>query len=158
MTVRAIVAVAPDMAIGKNGSLPWHYPEDLKHFKAVTSGHVVVMGRKTFESIGRPLPGRLNVVLSRSDFEHEAVTIIHDPSELDRVIERLDPGQDVYVLGGAQTYRLLVDRVEEWIITRVPDEVDTADTFLDESLLDGFALSRRAPLGDHLEVQYWTRA
>ena len=57
MRVRAIVAVAPDMAIGKNGALPWHYPEDLKHFKAVTLGHAVVMGRRTFESIGRPLPG-----------------------------------------------------------------------------------------------------
>ncbi len=157
MRVRAIVAVAPDMAIGKNGALPWHYPEDLKHFKAVTLGHAVVMGRRTFESIGRPLLGRLNIVLSGRNFDHEAVTVIHDGSELDQVIERLDPGQDLYVLGGSHTYRSLADRVEEWVITRVPDKVEGADTFLDESLLDGFSLSRSTPLGDRLEVQYWTR-
>lgn len=157
MRVRAIVAVAPDMAIGKDGALPWHYPEDLKHFKAVTLGHAVVMGRKTFESIGRPLPGRLNIVLSGRNFDHDAVTVIHDGSELDQVIERLDPGQDLYVLGGSHTYRSLADRVEEWVITRVPDKVEGADTFLDESLLDGFSLSRSTPLGDRLEVQYWTR-
>ena len=157
MRVRAIVAVAPDMAIGKDGALPWHYPEDLKHFKAVTLGHAVVMGRRTFESIGQPLPGRLNIVLSGRNFDHEAVTVIHDGSELDRVIERLDPGQDLYVLGGSHTYRSLADRVEEWVITRVPDKVEDADTFLDESLLDGFSLSRSTPLGDRLEVQYWTR-
>ena len=157
MRVRAIVAVAPDMAIGKDGALPWHYPEDLKHFKAVTLGHAVVMGRRTFESIGRPLPGRLNIVLSGRNFDHEAVTVIHDGSELDQVIERLDPGQDLYVLGGSHTYRSLADRVEEWVITRVPDKVEGADTFLDESLLDGFSLSRSTPLGDRLEVQYWTR-
>lgn len=157
MRVRAIVAVAPDMAIGKDGALPWHYPEDLKHFKAVTLGHAVVMGRKTFESIGRALPGRLNIVLSGRDFEHEAVTVIRDGSELDRVIERLDPGQDLYVLGGSHTYRSLAGRVEEWIITRVPDQVEGADTFLDESLLNGFSLSRSMPLGDCLKVEYWTR-
>lgn len=158
MTVRAMVAVAPNGAIGTGGSVPWHYPEDMRHFREATWSHAIVMGRKTFESIGRPLAGRVNIVFSRGSFEHPGVDVVHDAKELDRVIEHLDPGQDVYVVGGAEIYRLLADRVQEWVITRVPDRVEGADAFLDSHLLEGFSLERRESLGGHhLKVEYWKR-
>jgi dihydrofolate reductase len=158
MTTRAMVAVAPNGAIGKGGAVPWHYPEDMRHFREATWGHAIVMGRKTFESIGRPLAGRVNVVLSRGDFQHPGVEVVHDPDQLDAVVENLDPGQDVYIVGGAEIYALLADRVQEWVITRVPDRVEDADAFLDPGLLGGFSLDRRESLGGRgLQVEYWKR-
>jgi dihydrofolate reductase len=158
VTIRAIVAVAVNGAIGRRGSVPWHYPEDMKHFREETWGHAIVMGRKTFESIGRPLPGRVNIVLSRSGFEVPEVEVITDPDELDRVIGTLEPDQDVCVVGGAEVYSLLADRIQEWVITRIPDRVEDADAFLDPRLLDGFEFDRRTALGGRgLHVEYWKR-
>ena len=83
MTLAAIVAMTPERIIGRDNSLPWHFPEDLKFFKRTTSGHPVVMGRKTFESIGRPLPNRQNIVITRdSSWSAEGVETIHSKEEL----------------------------------------------------------------------------
>ncbi|WP_300782768.1 dihydrofolate reductase, partial [uncultured Akkermansia sp.] len=83
--------MAPDRGIGYRGALPWHLPDDLKTFKRITTGHPVLMGRKTYESIGRPLPGRQNIVLTRDPaWTAEGVQVIHSAGELER-LELMDP-------------------------------------------------------------------
>jgi dihydrofolate reductase len=79
----AIAAMSENRAIGKDGKIPWYIPEDFKHFKEATLGCPIIMGRKTYESIGRPLPGRENIVLTRGDFHADGVTVLHSIDELD---------------------------------------------------------------------------
>ena len=117
MTLSAIVAMTRERVIGRDGKLPWHLPEDLKFFKKETSGHPIVMGRKTFDSIGRPLPKRQNIVLTRDpSWQHEGVEVIHDPAGLDQ-LDLIDP--KAYLIGGAEIYRLFLSRLDEIIITHV---------------------------------------
>lgn len=114
--LRAIVAMSADRVIGRDGSLPWHLPEDLRFFRRTTTGHAVVMGRKTWESIGRPLPQRRNVVLSRSNLAlPPGVDRISSPGELDG----LGIASPVYVIGGAQIYELFLPRCQELLVTLV---------------------------------------
>ncbi len=115
--------------IGSKGGLPWHLPEDLKFFKRTTKGHPILMGRKTFESIGFPLPGRQNIILTEQEsWCHEGVEIIHDVSEL-ASLELQD--QQVYVIGGSQIYRLLLDEMDELIVSHVKKNYE-GDTFFPE--------------------------
>ena len=119
----AIVAMSPNRVIGAEGRIPWHISEDLKFFKRTTLGHAVLMGRKTFESIGKPLPGRENIVLSRTaDFP--GVRMVRS---LDEVNEPAD-GRLLYVIGGAELYAALMPRCSELLLTRVAMNV-TGDTF-----------------------------
>lgn len=97
-----VAALARNRVIGVDGAMPWHLPADLAHFKRVTMGHPVIMGRATFESIGRPLPGRRNIVLSRSGFE--APRGVETAASLDEALERLDAGTPAMVIGGGQVY------------------------------------------------------
>ena len=126
MRLVAVVAMASNRVIGRDGDLPWQFPEDLKFFKSLTMGHPIVMGRKTFESIGRPLPKRRNIVLSR--------TLEQAPEgcELIGSIDELGPGGldlrgTVYVIGGTQIYAALLPALSEIILTFVhePHEGDT---------------------------------
>ncbi len=121
----AIVAMALNRVIGVNGGLPWRLKGELAYFKRTTLGHVVVMGRKTFESIGRPLPGRENVVISRSWDGAEGVRVVRSPDEV------VEPGdrREVFVIGGAEIYRALLPRCDEVLLTLVLREV-VGDTFL----------------------------
>ena len=84
MRVSLIAAVAANGTIGKDGQLPWHLPADLRHFRRLTWGHPVIMGRRTFESMGKPLPGRTNVVVSRSGFSHPGVQVARSVEEAGR--------------------------------------------------------------------------
>ena len=119
----AIVAMSPNRVIGADGQIPWHISEDLKFFKRTTLGHAVLMGRKTFESIGKPLPGRENLVLSRTaDFP--GVRMVRS---LDEITEPAD-GRLLYVIGGAELYAALMPRCSELLLTRVAMNV-TGDTF-----------------------------
>ena len=119
MTLTAIVAMTPERVIGRDNALPWHFPEDLRFFKRTTSGHPVVMGRKTYDSIGRALPGRQNIVLTRErSWSAEGVTVIHSPEELSS-LELQDP--DVFVMGGAEIYALFLPLLDELLITWVFD-------------------------------------
>jgi dihydrofolate reductase len=116
----AIAAMAANRVIGREGHLPWHLPEDFQWFKSVTMGHVLVMGRKTFESIGRPLPGRDTVVISRSGFAHPGVTVIQDLAELARM-----PGnRRFFICGGAQIYTLALPFCEDLYLTQVLRNVE----------------------------------
>lgn len=113
--------MAANRLIGRAGSLPWHLPEDLKFFKSLTLGHPVIMGRKTHESIGRPLPNRRNIVLSRTASASTArtgtapVEIIHSPGEL----AHLGLTGRVFVIGGAEIYQLLLPHCASVIVSRV---------------------------------------
>lgn len=119
--IRLIAAITEDFVIGKNGALPFYLADDLEHFKQTTTGRVVVMGRKTYESIGRPLPNRKNVVLSRQEKPIEGVYVL--PS-IEKVIAFF--GADFDVIGGAEIYAefLKANLIEEAIITHVEATVD----------------------------------
>jgi dihydrofolate reductase len=118
--IKAIVAMAENRVIGNAGAIPWHLPEDFKFFKATTMGHAILMGRKTYESIGKPLPGRENIVLSRTMPETHGVIVIRSIDELKEPTD----GRDLFVIGGEEIYRLLLPRVQELYVTKVPRTIE----------------------------------
>lgn len=122
----AIAAMAANRVIGRDGDLPWRLPEDLRWFKRTTLGHTLLMGRKTFESIGRPLPGRRTLVLSRTMTSSDGFTCVRSLSEAEAAA---DPAKDVFVVGGAEIYQLALPRCDEVYITHVEGD-HTGDTFL----------------------------
>ena len=125
--IKAIVAMAENRVIGQGGTIPWHLPEDFKFFKATTMGHAILMGRKTYASIGKPLPGRENIVLSRTMPETPGITVIRS---LDELKEPAD-GRDLFVIGGEEIYRLLLPKVQELFVTKVPRVIE-GDTHFPE--------------------------
>jgi dihydrofolate reductase len=125
--IKAIVAMAKNRVIGNAGTIPWHLPEDFKFFKATTMGHAILMGRKTYASIGKPLPGRENIVLSRTMTETPGVTLIRS---LDELKEPTD-GRDLFVIGGEEIYRLLLPKIQELYVTKVPRVIE-GDTHFPE--------------------------
>ncbi|MBT8037264.1 MAG: dihydrofolate reductase [Verrucomicrobiae bacterium] len=113
----AIVAMTQDRVIGKDGGLPWHLPEDLKLFKRHTTGHPIVMGRKTWDSIGFPLPNRQSIVLTRdTSWTADGATVIHHPDDLQN-IPLIDP--QVYIIGGAQVYDLFMPELDDILVSHV---------------------------------------
>ena len=137
--------------------MPWHYAADLKFFKETTTGNAVVMGANTWSSIGKPLPNRLNVVLSGS-------SSVTPPPEVMRLAEKgevLDLARylnrDLYVIGGAKTYADFADVIEKWIVTEVPLTVDDADTFMPRDFLSGFEQVEVKELDDNLVVKIFHR-
>ena len=117
--MKAIAAMARNRVIGAEGKIPWHLPEDLKFFKRTTLGHVILMGRKTYESLGRPLPGRENWVVSRTG-DFPGVKVFRDLSEISPPTD----GRELFVIGGAQIYEALLPRCEELYLTRVDEDVE----------------------------------
>ncbi len=112
-----VVAMTQEQVIGRAGTLPWHLPEDLAFFKRTTSGHPIVMGRKTYESIGRPLPKRRNIVLTRDlSWSAEGVEVIHAPEDLGNLPE-LD-GQ-IFIIGGAEIYAAFMRELDDLLISHV---------------------------------------
>jgi len=132
---KAIAAMSLNRVIGNGNQIPWHLPEDFKWFKATTSGHVIVMGRKTFESIGKPLPNRETIVLSRSAWSHSGVRTIHNFEELPAIVAH----RQVFICGGAQIYEQLLPRCSELLLTLVKREVP-GDAFFPK-FEDQFALA-----------------
>jgi dihydrofolate reductase len=152
-----IVAVDRKGAIGKGGKLPWHYSSDMKFFRETTTGHAVVMGRKTWLTLGKPLKNRLNIVLSRdSTIEpRESLLVLTD---IDNVISlNHSLTTDLFVIGGAQIYSAFLPYIEKWIVTEVPLTVSGADTFMPESYLEGFKPVGSKPLDEGLVVKYYER-
>ena len=120
-SVVLVAAVADNGVIGVGGELPWHLPEDLAHFKRVTTGNVVIMGRKTFESIGGPLPRRTNVVVSRQPgWSADGVLVAGSLAEALELAEQHDG--DAMVIGGAQIYALALPIADEQVLTEVHQE------------------------------------
>ena len=152
-----IAAVARNGAIGKKGKLPWHYSADMKFFRETTTGHAVVMGRKTWLTIGKPLKNRLNIVLSRdSSIEPQDSLLVL--SDVDSVISFNNSlTTDLFVIGGAQTYEAFMPHIEKWIITEVPLTVSGADAFMPTGYLNEFKEIDSKKLGEGLVVKFYER-
>jgi dihydrofolate reductase len=130
-----IAALAENRCIGINNKLPWYLPEDLKYFKAVTSGKPIIMGRTTFDSLGRPLPNRTNIVITRNpEFSHPGVKVAHSLDEAIKIAESvafIEGGDEVVVIGGAQIYAEALPRVDRLYMTEVKKVVE-GDAFFPE--------------------------
>lgn len=134
--IALIVAYDKNRCIGKDGKIPWKIPGEQKRFKELTMGNAVIMGRRTYEEIGRPLPGRLNIVISTTgSFTGEnLITATSLPQAME-----MAAGRDIYIAGGSRLYRQAIDVVDRMYITEVDISVEKGDTFFpkfDESLFD----------------------
>lgn len=133
MKLTIVAAIAKNGVIGSRNSLPWYIPEDLKHFKDVTMGKTCLMGRNTFDSImkrlGKPLPGRKNVVVSRHVWHAPEGVEVY--SSLDKALESVKADEEVMVTGGGQIYNQLIDKADKLIITHVHQQID-GDVFFPE--------------------------
>jgi len=124
-----IAALAANRVIGRNNTLPWHLPADLARFKALTMGHPVVMGRKTYESIGRPLPGRRNLVITRNrGYNAPGCDLVHS---LDEAIAACRGAQEIFIIGGAELYRESLPRAHCLEFTEIRAEIE-GDAFFPE--------------------------
>lgn len=152
MKTSLIVAVARNGAIGKDNAMLWHIPEDFKYFKAVTMGKPIIMGRKTFESIGRPLPGRLNIVITRNEDWHADKTL--RVSSLEHAIEAAKTdttaknAEEIMIIGGAQIYQQALPFVQRVYYTAVHQDYDHDAAFPPLSSTDWAETSREDHQGD----------
>ncbi len=147
--LEAIVAMTPDRVIGKGNELPWHLPEDLKQFKARTTGHSIVMGRRTFDSIGRALPNRRNIVLTRQKLEIPDVDIIHSLEDLNS----LELEGKVFLIGGAEVYRLGLNHCKGIYLTQLKQEY-LGDVRFPE-FRETFVKAEELFENDDFTVSYW---
>ncbi|OIR06256.1 dihydrofolate reductase type 3 [mine drainage metagenome] len=147
--ISLIVAAARNGVIGRNNQLPWHLPGDLKYFKGVTLGKPVVMGRKTFQSIGRPLPGRTNVVITRdTGWRAEGVLVAHDVETALALAAGLAAGGEVMVIGGAEIFRAALPLATRLYLTEVQADIDGDAFFPHPDPAEWRELSRRQQDGD----------
>jgi dihydrofolate reductase len=147
--VKAIAAMSRNRVIGAQGKIPWHLPEDLRFFKRTTLGHIVLMGRKTYESLGKPLPGRENWVVTSGFIA--GVRVIHDLNEI------VDPGdgREIFLIGGAQLYAALLGRCAELFLTVVNCQV-AGDAFF-PPFEQAFGLEAVLFASDELEIRRYVR-
>ncbi len=157
MAIIGIVAIAKNYAIGKNGKLPWHYSADLKFFKKTTLNNAIVMGFNTWKSIGKPLPNRLNIVLSgKSEIKAQPnVLLLRSQEEVIALTNYLKC--DVFVIGGAKTYENFAAAIDEWIVTEIPVSVQDADTFMPTDFLKGFELRKTKNTEDDLKINFFCK-
>jgi dihydrofolate reductase len=140
--LKILVAFDENRVIGKNNTLIWHLPADLKRFKALTTGHVIIMGRKTFESIGKPLPNRTTIVISRqADLQIEGAIITHSVEEAILKAKSLTR-EDIFIVGGAEIYALSLPLADQILVTQLHDIFD-GDAFFPEISLDTWIVSER---------------
>ncbi len=135
MKIAMIAAVAENNAIGINNKMPWYLPGDLRYFKAVTMGKPIIMGRKTFESLRKPLPGRTNIVITRDENYHfEGIRVVHslkDALSLAEDVALIDGVQELMVIGGAEIYRQALPQAERLYLTKVYQSFE-GDAFFPE--------------------------
>ncbi|NKB34531.1 MAG: dihydrofolate reductase [Pseudomonadales bacterium] len=135
MKLALICAMAENRTIGRNNSLPWHLSEDLKYFKRTTMGNSIIMGRKTWESIGRALPGRTNIVITHNpDYAAEGAKVVGSLAEAVKLAESIsviDGSEEAFIIGGAGLYKAALPLAQRFHLTRVHAEVE-GDTFLAE--------------------------
>lgn len=125
-TLSAILAMSENHVIGKENQLPWHMPADMRHFREITSGHIVLMGRKTYESIGKPLPNRTNIVLTRHpQYQAPGCTIVPSIIEALKFVEtHSQEKQEIFVIGGAEIYHLLLPYCNRIYLTLIHHHFD----------------------------------
>lgn len=131
MNFSTIFAVDKNNLIGDGDKMPWYIPNDFKHFKEITTHKTVVMGRKTFESIGRPLPNRINIVLTRDkDFHAEGVTIFNSLEDFFKYVNEYDNSENIFIIGGANLIEQLYDKISTFYVTHI-DKAFTGDCYLE---------------------------
>ncbi|GAK00378.1 dihydrofolate reductase [Geomicrobium sp. JCM 19055] len=129
MLLSMIVAHDINRGIGKDNKMPWHLPADFKYLKEVTTGHALIMGRSTFESIGKPLPKRRNIVItSQPDWSFEGTEVVQS---LDEAVERCKDEEEAFIFGGSSVYEQAIDRVEKIYVTEIEAEFDADRYFPD---------------------------
>ena len=160
MKISLIVAVSRNGAIGLNNQLPWYLPEDLKYFKSVTMGKPLIMGRKTFDSIGRPLPGRANIVLTRDpQWTSDGVEVVQSVEQALVAAEIACEAADVdeiMVIGGEQIYRMTIDLADRIYLTQVDADVEGDAFSLTSILIIGLKLaSNYRKLLTNIPISFW---
>ncbi|MEW5741591.1 MAG: dihydrofolate reductase [Myxococcota bacterium] len=149
-----VVAMARNRGIGLAGKLPWHLPEDLKRFKALTLGHALIMGRKTHESIGRPLPGRRNIVVTRSGASFPGCETAGSLLEAMTLARTTDP--EPFVIGGAELYAQALPYATRLCITEVDRDV-AADTYFPALVTAEWQEVRREAITENVTFTEWAR-
>ena len=147
MTLSCIVAVSENGVIGRKNELPWKLSADLRRFKQLTTGHAIIMGRKTFDSIGRPLPNRTSIVMTRDlGYESPGVVVVHS---FDQAVAACEDQQEAFVIGGEAVFREALPRSQRLYLTRVHKNVE-GDAYFPEAELAGWKLlqQERHPEGD----------
>src|SRR5437588_5339745 len=155
MAIVGIVAIDRNLAIGKGGTLPWHYSADMRFFKQTTIGNAVVMGRRTWLTLNKPLKDRMNIVLSTRPATTNSVVTLPDVESVLTLAGSLT--RDLYVIGGAKVYGAFLPHIERWIVTEVPLSVEGADTFMPANFLEGFELYELRQLDQGLRVKFYER-
>ena len=149
-----IVAVSRNNVIGKDNGLIWHLPDDLKRFKTLTTGKTIIMGRKTFDSLGRVLPNRKHVVITRSgmDNDNENVEVVNDVSDIQKYV---DDENENFLIGGATMYALLIDKVSKMYITRINQDF-TGDAYFPKFNEEDWEIveQRKGPKDDENDLDY----
>lgn len=151
MIISMIAAMDENRLIGADNTLPWHLPADFKHFKQVTMAKPIIMGRKTYESIGRPLPGRKNIVLSRGDFQHEGVVTVQSIDEaLQEASQTTDdkPTAEVMIIGGANLYQQMIDKADKLYLTHVKTRCEGDAWFPEVDMREWEIASQQSVLAD----------
>jgi dihydrofolate reductase len=132
MNINCIVACSKNRAIGRENTIPWHLPADLKYFKKITSGNTIIMGRKTFESIGRPLPNRTNVIISRKTDLIIENCYVFDSLEKALDFANIKGEENVFIIGGGEIYKDSISKCNKLYFTEVDVEIDDATVYFPE--------------------------
>ena len=158
MKIKLIVAVDKKFAIGKSGSLLFKIPEDLRLFKQLTTGNIVLMGRKTFESIGyKPLPDRINIVISSTKkYEIEGVINLDNLETAVECSKRKFPDKDLYIIGGGQIYEQGIKYADEVILTKYNKLYEDADTYFPVDIMDNFSETEVIMEGSYEGIEFKT--
>jgi dihydrofolate reductase len=157
MILSQIVAIGENYAIGKDNKLLWHFPEDLKYFKLQTIGKIMIMGRKTFDSLGKPLPKRFHIVISRQPTESNWPNVRYVTS-IDEALDVAKPligeyPEEIMIVGGAEIYKQTLNKSDRLYVTRIPGSFD-ADSFYPENYSVGFSLKDRRNSEEHEGLAY----
>lgn len=140
MTLTLIAAAAENNALGKDNQLVWHLPDDFKRFKKLTSGHYIIMGRKTLESMNGPLPNRTNIVITRQeDYTYPGCTVVNS---LEEALSACPQHEEVFVIGGGEIYKQSIEKADKIELTRVHTTVE-ADAFFPEINTEEWSLTER---------------
>ena len=157
MSIIGIVAVDRNLAIGKGGGLPWHYSADLKFFKQTTIGNAVVMGARTWSTLKKPLPDRMNIVLTSKSDPPPVDSVVRLPTVSCVLTLAKTLTTALFVIGGAKVYEALLPHIERWIVTEIPLSVADADTFMPANFLEGFELFEVRQLSSELRTKFYER-
>ena len=158
MKIKLIAAIDLHFGLGKNGNLLFKIPEDLRLFKQFTTGNVVLMGRKTFDSIGcKPLPDRINIVISsKKDFENVGITTFDNMETAVEYSKRNFPDKDLYIIGGGQIYEQGIKYADEVILTKYNKLYEDADTYFPVDIMDNFSETEAIMEGSYEGIEFKT--